>query len=297
MRIFQRTSAKEVRFSGVGLHTGAVVRAKILPAAPDTGIVFHRTDLAADIRACVGNVVETSYATVLASGAARLSTVEHFLSALCGMQVDNALVEVDGPEMPILDGSSLEIARAIAGAGYMEQPSRRRFVDVDVPRKLHRDGSMVALSASADLEILATIDFPAAAIGKQWLRFTLTPEKYLSEIAPARTFVLRHQIEALRAAGLARGGSLENAIVVEDGFVHNPGGLRFPDEFVRHKMLDFLGDIALVGRPVRGFFLAMRPGHTINRDLVELLSGSSRSIAPAVSMASSGTPTDLLVTA
>ena len=273
------------------------MRAKILPAAPDTGIVFHRTDLAADIPACVGNVVETSYATVLASGAARLSTVEHFLSALCGMQVDNALVEVDGPEMPILDGSSLEIARAIAGAGYVEQPSRRRFVDVDVPRKLHRDGSMVALSTSADLEILATINFPAAAIGKQWLRFTLTPEKYLSEIAPARTFVLRHQVEALRAAGLARGGSLENAIVVEDGIVHNPGGLRFPDEFVRHKMLDFLGDIALVGRPVRGFFLAVRPGHTINRELVELLSGSSRSIAPAVSMASSGTPAELRVTA
>lgn len=297
MRIFQRTLAKEVRFSGIGLHTGAAVHAKILPAAPDTGIVFQRTDLGADIPARVGNVVETSYATVLASGAARLSTVEHFLSALCGMQVDNALVEVDGPEMPILDGSSLEIARAIAGAGYLEQPSRRRFVDIDVPRKLRRDGSLVALSSSADLEILVTIDFPVAAIGKQWLRFTLTPEKYLSEIAPARTFVLRHQIDALRAAGLARGGSLENAIVVEDGIVHNPGGLRFPDEFVRHKMLDFLGDIALVGRPVRGFFLAVRPGHTINRDLVELLSGSSRSIAPAVSMASSVPPAELRVTA
>ena len=297
MRIFQRTLAKEVGFSGVGLHTGAAVRAKILPAAPDTGIVFHRTDLGADIPACVGNVVETSYATVLASGAARLATVEHFLSALCGMRVDNALVEVDGPEMPILDGSSMEIARAIADAGYLEQPSRRRFVDVDVPRKIHRDGSLVALSASADLEMLVTIDFPAAAIGKQWLRFTLTPEKYLSEISPARTFVLRHQIDALRAAGLARGGSLENAIVVEDGIIHNPGGLRFPDEFVRHKLLDFLGDIALVGRPVRGFFLAVRPGHTINRDLVELLSGSSRSIAPVASAASSGRPAELLVPA
>ncbi len=297
MRIYQRTLAQEARFSGVGLHTGASVRAKILPAPPDAGIVFRRTDLGVDIPAGVGNVVETSYATVLASGAARLSTVEHFLSALCGMQVDNALVEVDGPEMPILDGSSLEIARAIAGAGYLEHPSHRRFVDVDLPRKLHRNGSMVALSPSADLEILVTIDFPAAAIGKQWLRFALSPEKYLSEIAPARTFVLRHQIEALRAAGLARGGSLENAIVVEEGIVHNPGGLRFPDEFVRHKVLDFLGDIALVGRPVRGFFLAVRPGHTINRDLVELLSGSSCSIAPATAMASSEASAELRITA
>ncbi|HWS15623.1 MAG TPA: UDP-3-O-acyl-N-acetylglucosamine deacetylase [Candidatus Methylomirabilis sp.] len=297
MRIYQRTTAQEARFSGVGLHTGAAVCAKILPAPPDTGIVFHRTDLGVYIPAGVGNVVETSYATVLASGAARLSTVEHFLSALYGMQVDNALVEVDGPEMPILDGSSLEIARAIAGAGYLEQPSHRRFVDVDHPRKLHRNGSMVALSPSADLELLVTIDFPAAAIGKQWLRFTLSPEKYLSEIAPARTFVLRHQIEALRAAGLARGGSLENAIVVEEGIVHNPGGLRFPDEFVRHKVLDFLGDMALVGRPVRGFFLAVRPGHTVNRDLVEFLSGPSRSIAPAMSMTSSGIPAELRITA
>jgi UDP-3-O-[3-hydroxymyristoyl] N-acetylglucosamine deacetylase len=213
------------------------------------------------------------------------------------MQVDNALVEVDGPEMPILDGSSLEIARAIAGAGYLEQPSHRRFVDIDVPRKLHRNGSMVALSTSADLELLVTIDFPAAAIGKQWLRFTLSPERYLSEIAPARTFVLRHQIESLRAVGLARGGSLDNAIVVEEGIVHNPGGLRFPDEFVRHKVLDFLGDIALVGRPVRGFFLAVRPGHTINRDLVELLSSSSRSSAPAMAMTSTGMPAELRITA
>lgn len=297
MRIYQRTLAQEARFSGVGLHTGASVRAKILPAPPDAGIVFRRTDLDVDIPAGVGNVVETSYATVLASGAARLSTVEHFLSALCGMQVDNALIEVDGPEMPILDGSSLEIARAIEGAGFLEQSSHRRFVDVDLPRKLHRNGSMVALAPSADLEILVTIDFPAAAIGKQWLRFTLSPEKYLSEIAPARTFVLRHQVEALRAAGLARGGSLENAIVVEEGIVHNPGGLRFPDEFVRHKVLDFLGDIALVGRPVRGFFLAVRPGHTINRDLVELLSGSSCSITQAISMASSGAPAEIRITA
>jgi UDP-3-O-[3-hydroxymyristoyl] N-acetylglucosamine deacetylase len=271
MRIYQRTIAREARFSGVGLHTGVETSARILPAPPDTGIVFRRTDLDADLPATVGNVVETSYATVLAAGSAKISTVEHFLSALYGMQVDNALVEVDAPEMPILDGSALAIARGIEDAGYAEQATRRRFLDIDATEKLHRNGSMVALSPSSDLEILIAIDFPASAIGKQWFRFVLAPERYLAEIAPARTFVLREQIETLRAAGLARGGSLDNAIVVEGGIVHNNEGLRFPDEFVRHKVLDFLGDIALVGRPLRGFFLAVRPGHTMNRHLTEHL--------------------------
>jgi UDP-3-O-[3-hydroxymyristoyl] N-acetylglucosamine deacetylase len=208
---------------------------------------------------------------VLAEGKAKISTVEHFLSALYGMQVDNARIEVDGPEMPVLDGSSLPVARGIDAAGYAEQASRRRFLDVDSTEKLHRNGSMVALSPSAELEILVAIDFPASAIGKQWFRFALTPERYLAEVAPARTFVLREQIDSLRAAGLARGGTLDNAIVVEDGVVHNNEGLRFPDEFARHKVLDFLGDIALVGRPVRGFLLAVRPGHTVNRCLAERL--------------------------
>lgn len=297
MRIFQRTLAREARFEGVGLHTGAEVQAKILPASPGAGIVFRRTDVGVEIPASASNVVETSYATVLASGPARLSTVEHFLSALFGMRVDNATIEVDGPEMPILDGSSLEIARAIAAAGYTEQVSRRRFLDIDHPEKLQSNGSMVAFSPSEDLDILVTIDFPAAAIGKQWFRISLTPEKYLDLIAPARTFVLRHQIEALQASGLARGGSLHNAIVVEEGIVHNTEGLRFPDEFVRHKVLDFLGDIALIGRPVRGFFLAVRPGHTMNRLLVDHLSALSASAPSPGREVSPGASEELCVSA
>lgn len=275
MRIYQRTIATWVQFSGTGLHTGMPVFARILPAAPDTGIVFRRTDIGADIPASVENVVETSYATVLSSGGAKISTVEHFLAALYGMEVDNAIVEVDGPELPILDGSALRVAEAIEFVGTEESPVRRRFLWVPENEKLNRNGSMVAVAPSGGLDILATVDFPGTIIGKQWLKFTLTPGNFLKEIAPARTFVLREQIDALWAAGLARGGSLENAIVVEGDRIHNEDGLRFKDEFVRHKILDLIGDLALLGRPVRGFFLAVRPGHTVNRSLVEYLSGLS----------------------
>jgi UDP-3-O-[3-hydroxymyristoyl] N-acetylglucosamine deacetylase len=247
--------------------------ARILPAAPDTGIVFRRTDNGAEIRASVGNVVETAYATVLGSGDARISTVEHFLSALYGMEIDNAVVEVDGPELPILDGSARPVAEAIDFVGAVESPVRRRFLWVSKNEKLTRNGSMVAIAPSDNLEVLVTVDFPGTLIGKQWLKFTLTPENFLKEVAPARTFVLREQIDALWKAGLAKGGSLENAIVVEGDKVHNTEGLRFQNEFVRHKLLDFIGDIALVGRPVRGFFLAVRPGHTVNRCLTEYLAG------------------------
>lgn len=272
MRVFQHTIARPVEFSSVGLHTGETCTARILPAPPDTGVTFRRTDVRVDIPAAVENVVETAFATVLAIGGARISTVEHFLAALYGMEIDNAVVEVDGPELPILDGSALPVARAIAAAGAAAQPARRRFMHILETERIRRNGSMLAASPSASLEILMAVDFPAAAIGKQWLRFTLSPEAFIDAIAPARTFVLREQIEGLWAAGLAKGGSLENAIVVEGEKIHNSEGLRFPDEFVRHKLLDFLGDIALVGRPVRGSFLAVRPGHTINRALTEYLS-------------------------
>ncbi|MCL5966208.1 MAG: UDP-3-O-acyl-N-acetylglucosamine deacetylase [Deltaproteobacteria bacterium] len=273
MRTYQHTIAKPVEFSSVGLHTGLTCTARILPALPDSGVTFRRTDVRVDIPAAVENVAETAFATVLASRGARVSTVEHFLAALYGMEIDNAIVEVDGPELPILDGSAFPVARAIASAGAEEQPARRRFLHVVRGEKIRRNGSMLTASPSDELETLMVVDFSAAAIGKQWLKFTLSPEAFLTGIAPARTFTLREQIEGLWAAGLAKGGSLDNAIVVEGDKIHNTEGLRFPDEFVRHKLLDFLGDIALVGRPVRGSFLAVRPGHTINRCLTEYLSG------------------------
>jgi len=272
MKNCQRTISTWVQFSGTGLHGGLPSFARILPAPPDTGIVFRRTDIGADIPACVENVV-TAYATVLSAGGARISTVEHFLAALYGMGVDNAVVEVNGPELPILDGSALRVAEAIDFVGTEESSVPRRFLVVSGNEKFHSNGSMVAATPSDGLEILASIDFPGTVIGKQWMKLALTPAVFLKEIAPARTFVLRQQIEDLWAKGLARGGSLENAIVVEGDRIHNEEGLRFKDEFVRHKILDLIGDLALVGRPVHGFFLAVRPGHTVNRAFVEYLSG------------------------
>lgn len=279
MRIYQRTLSTWVQFTGTGLHTGMPSFARILPAGPDTGIVFRRMDNGATIRASVENVVDTAFATVLSEGGERISTVEHFMAALYGMEIDNAVVEVNGPELPILDGSARRIAEAIDFVGTVESPVRRRFLWVSGNEKLHRNGSVIAVAPSENLEILATVDFPGTLIGKQWLKFTLTPENFLNEIAPSRTFVLREQIEALWAKGLAKGGTLGNAIVVEGDKVHNDEGLRYKDEFVRHKILDLIGDIALVGRPVRGFFLAVRPGHTVNRCLTEYLAGFADSHA------------------
>jgi len=278
MREYQHTISIPVSFSGIGLHTGANVSARILPAAPDSGIVFRCTDTGTEISAAVENVAETAYATVLSAGGAKISTVEHFLAALYGMEIDNAMIEVDGPELPILDGSALQISQAIASAGPARQDVRRRFLRVWENDKIRRNGSMVVVSPCVEMEILVTVDFPASAIGRQWAKTTLNPEKFLKEIAPARTFVLREQIDALRASGLAKGGSLDNAIVVDGDKVHNTEGLRFHNEFARHKLLDFIGDIALLGRPVRGSFVAIRPGHTVNHAVAEYLASPVRSM-------------------
>lgn len=297
MREYQHTISQPVGFSGVGLHTGVSSSARILPAPPGTGIVFRRTDLGAEIPAKVENVVETAFATVLSCGGARLSTVEHFLSALYGMEIDNAIVEVDAPELPILDGSALEIARAIDSAGASAQTARRQFLRVYENDRIRQNGSLITLSPSAELEVLVTVDFPGTAIGRQWAKFTLSPGSFLREIAPARTFVLREQIEALRAAGLARGGSLDNAIVVDGRAVHNTEGLRFPDEFARHKLLDFIGDIAMLGRPLRGTFVAVRPGHTVNHALTVYLAAFGSSRVAVQRVAAGDSPEAITVTA
>jgi UDP-3-O-[3-hydroxymyristoyl] N-acetylglucosamine deacetylase len=297
MNVFQHTVSKPLSFTGIGLHSGMYIRARILPADPDTGVVFVRKDTNTEIPARVENVIATAYATVLSAGGAKVSTVEHFLAGLYGMEIDNARIEVDGPELPILDGSALEISRAIAAAGPARQDLRRKFLRVWENDKIRQNGSMVVLSPGVEMEILVTVDFPASAIGRQWAKITLTPDNFLKEIAPARTFVLREQIEALRAAGLAKGGALDNAIVVEGDKVHNAGGLRFPNEFARHKLLDFIGDLALLGRPVRGCFLAIRPGHTVNHVVAEYLASPVYSASPESPVSPGKVPVDIQVTA
>src|SRR3989337_479971 len=176
MQAFQHTVSGPLSFSGVGLHTGARTSATILPAGPGNGIAFRRKDMGTLIPATMEHVAETAYATVLSAEGVKISTVEHFLAALYGMEVDNAVVEVDGPELPILDGSALEASRAIASGGLAQQNVRRQFLRVWENGKIRRNGSMVAISPAVDLEILVTVDFPASAIGRQWAKFTLTPE-------------------------------------------------------------------------------------------------------------------------
>lgn len=282
----QHTLASEICAVGVGLHSGARVRITLGPAAENTGIVFRRSDLGIDLPARFDRVGDTRLCTVLADGPARVGTVEHVMAALAAAGIDNALIGVDGPEVPVLDGSAEPFSFLIACAGRARQTAPRRVIEILAPVRVAmgegfaelrphatteaRGGSTAPL-ARASLDLSVSIEFPARAIGRQALSLTLSDEGFVRELARARTFTLLSEIEALRAAGLARGGSLENAVVVDDATILNPEGLRSADEFVRHKMLDAVGDLALAGAAIHGRFIAHRPGHAMNNQLLRTL--------------------------
>jgi UDP-3-O-[3-hydroxymyristoyl] N-acetylglucosamine deacetylase len=271
----QQTLKAPISCVGVGLHSGVRVSLTFRPAPVGHGIVFRRTDLGLDIPARVDRVVETRLATVLANGDARIGTIEHVMAALAGCGIDNAVVEVDGPEPPILDGSSSPFVFLLDCAGVVAQDAPRGAIEVLRPVRVS-DGDAFAelrppIPGTPHLDMALSIDFPAVAIGRQALSLRLTPENFRQELARARTFALAEEIDQLRAAGLAQGGSLENAVVVDQARVLNHTGLRMPDEFVRHKLLDAVGDLALAGAPLRGRFTAHRSGHTLNHQLLEAL--------------------------
>jgi UDP-3-O-[3-hydroxymyristoyl] N-acetylglucosamine deacetylase len=244
----------------------------------DTGIVFVR----ADIRGCdnvilahADSVGATRNATTIANpSGVEISTVEHLLSACAGLGIDNLIVEVDGPELPILDGSSAQFVQVLRNAGLQRQSAPQRFIRILEPIEVRMGAKSAALLPSEGFEGLdldVTIRFADAAIGVQRRRVLLTPETFLNEIADARTFGFLADVERLHAAGLGRGASMDNAVVVDSGRVVNPEGLRFDDEFVRHKLLDAIGDLALVGAPICGRFVADQPGHALNARLVRAL--------------------------
>jgi UDP-3-O-[3-hydroxymyristoyl] N-acetylglucosamine deacetylase len=266
----QRTLEQAVATRGVGLHTGAQVTLTLRPAPADHGIVFHRVDLPGSpgIPATVANVVDTALATTLGKGEARIGTVEHLLAALSGLGIDNLRVEVDGPEVPILDGSSgpfLYLVRS-AGIRILEEP--KSFVVIKRPVVL-RDGDREAsLSPANRLHIDCAIDFHHPLVPGQALSIDFSSNSFSRELARARTFGFLKDVERLKTAGLARGGSLENAIVVDEFSILNPEGLRYPDEFVRHKTLDALGDLALFGHPVIGHLRVTKSGHALHHRLV-----------------------------
>jgi len=267
----QQTIKNIIEFSGVGLHTGCQVRGRIMPSCADTGITFFRRDLqgAPAIRATSSNVISTSYATTLGARGATVSTIEHIMAAFYGMGVDNAIVEIDGPEVPILDGSSVEFVSMIESSGLATLSAPRRYIVIKKPIKVIEDDKYIFLlpTEEAELSINYSIDFSHPFLSKQSFSRLFTKDVFRKELGSARTFGFLKDVEMLRANGLAKGGSLENAIVISDTEILNEGGLRYPDEFVRHKVLDLMGDIALVGAPIRGKIIAYRSGHALNHKL------------------------------
>ncbi len=265
----QRTVAKRVSCTGVGLHSGKPVTLTLAPAPADAGITFVRMDLGVEIPARHDLVVDTKLSTSIAVGQARVSTIEHVMSALVGMGIDACRVEVDGPEIPILDGSSAPFVALLREAGVKEHKVGRRFVMITAPVEV-RDGDKLArLEPSDAFSVAFTADFKHPLITDQGFSVTVNERTFEREVARARTFCFKKDVELMQSVGLALGGSLENAIVIDDFSIMNPEGLRYPDEFARHKVLDAIGDLALLGRPLLGALTAVKSGHALNQALVK----------------------------
>ncbi len=267
----QHTLRSPVHVQGVGIHTGAIARVTLEPAPPGSGIVFIRTDVTdrdTRIPARAQNVCETRLGTVIGNAAGvTVSTIEHIMAVLSALAIDNAIISLDGPEAPIMDGSCEPFLRLLDRAGRRPQAAPRPWLEILEPI-IVRDGEKSAALLPADrFEVFFEIAFDAAAIGVQSLDLPIDEQTFREDLADARTFGFLHEVEALRAAGLARGGTLENVVVIDQGQVMNPGGLRRHDEFVRHKILDALGDLALLGAPILGRYEGRFSGHALNNAL------------------------------
>jgi UDP-3-O-[3-hydroxymyristoyl] N-acetylglucosamine deacetylase len=265
---YEQTIRTTVECSGIGLHSGAPVHLRLLPAPSGTGILFRRTDLDGfEIEAVGHNVAKVSYATSLMKKGVLISTTEHLLSALVGVGVDNAIVELDNLELPILDGSAQPFVEMIQRSGLRRQRRRRKYLRVLEPIELSDRGKFIAIYPAESYSASYSIDFPHPAIGRETFAVELSNGSYLKQIAPARTFGSRDDEQAMRNMGLIRGASRENCVVLTKDGIENPP-LRFPDEFVRHKVLDLIGDLALIGKRLLGKVVADRAGHAMHTALV-----------------------------
>lgn len=272
---YEHTIRTPVGAAGVGLHTGVQARLRLLPAAAGSGIVFRRTDLDNfEVEACAANIARVSYATSLMKKGVLISTTEHLLAALYAFGIDNVIVELDNLELPIFDGSARPFAELVRAAGRVRQRRRRRYVQVveavevvagDAPA---RRIAIYPAANTGGLRVDYEIDFSHPLIGRQALSFELTPGSFSGLISGARTFCFYDEVERLRQMGLIRGGSLDCAVVLTRDAVMNPDGLRYPDEFCRHKALDLIGDLALIGRPLIGHIVAHHAGHALHTTLV-----------------------------
>ena len=267
----QRTLKTLIKASGVGLHTGQKVRMSLRPAPPDTGIVFRRIDLPSpvDIPARAELVGDARLASTLIKDGAKVHTVEHLMSALSGLGIDNAFVDLDSPELPILDGSASPFALLLQQAGLEEQGAPKRFLRVRKTVEVKDGDKWARLEPYEGFRLSFSIDFRHPAIERttQSVSVDFAETSYLKEIARARTFGFMHEVEDLKGSGLALGGGLDNAVVLDDQGVLNADGLRFADEFIRHKLLDAIGDLYLIGRPLLGAFTAHKSGHALNNKL------------------------------
>jgi len=263
--MLQKTIKTEISARGLGLHTGRELTVRLKPAPAGSGISLSRSDLpeAPALKVVADNVTGTTLATTLGRGHNSIGTIEHFLSALVGLGVDNLLAEVDGPELPVFDGSAAEWLRLLNEAGLASLETPRLFKTLTRPFRLAQDDRSIEARPAGRLSVEGHIDF-GGFIGRQSFHLVASPAAYAAEISRARTFCLAQDVENMRRQGLALGGSLDNAVVVGDDGLLNPEGLRYRDEFVRHKILDFLGDLALAGAPLLAHFILRKPGHELN---------------------------------
>ncbi len=266
---FETTIQTEVAATGVGLHSGVPVSIRIRPAPAATGIVFLRTDLDNfEIAASWKNVARVSYATSLMRQGVLISTTEHLLSVLYSMGIDNAFIDIDNLEVPILDGSGLPFVELLRKAGIRTYRRKRRFLRIKKPVSVEGNGKCITILPADRFLLTCDIFFNHPAVGRQTLDLEVTPDRYASDIAPARTFGFEHELDQMRDMGLIRGANLDNAVCFNSRNALNPGGLRFPDECCRHKALDLIGDLALTGRPLLGHVIAERAGHAMHVALV-----------------------------
>jgi UDP-3-O-[3-hydroxymyristoyl] N-acetylglucosamine deacetylase len=268
---YQTTIERPVEASGIGMHTAVKSKLRLAPAPADTGILFRRTDLDNfEIEAHVRNVARVSYATSLMKKGVLLSTTEHLLAALYSCGVDNVYAEIDNLELPILDGSSQPFIEMLERAGVRRLRKRRRYLRVVKPLEIAEGDRHIGIYPSEDFRVRCLVDFAHPLVGRQEVELKVGRETFSRMLAPARTFGFYDDVERLRAVGLIRGGSLENAIVLSrDGVMNGP--LRFPDEFGRHKALDLIGDLALVGRPLKASVVTHKGGHALHVQLVTRL--------------------------
>jgi UDP-3-O-[3-hydroxymyristoyl] N-acetylglucosamine deacetylase len=273
--IRQRTLKTKVRATGVGLHSGEKVTFVLRPAAANTGIVFTRTDLdpPPQVRAQADSVVDTRLSTCIGVGAARVSTIEHLMSAFAGLGIDNVYVDVDGPEIPIMDGSAGPFVFLIQSAGIEEQTALKRFIRITRTVEVREGDKWARFQPYSGFRVSFTIEYrhPVFSTGQQSVCVDFADTSYIREVSRARTYGFMQDVESMRSQGLALGGSLDNAIVMDDDRVLNSDGLRYENEFVKHKVLDAIGDLYLLGHPIIGAYAGQKSGHAVNNALLRRL--------------------------